>query len=81
MLARRQALGRRLRDLRTAAPYTQAGLATAAGMDRAFYVGVEGGRRNISLDKLFALADALHVDIRDLFTDPANDRVIDSPAP
>lgn len=36
-------------------------------MDRAFYVPVENGKNNISLDKIFALADALGVDVSELF--------------
>ncbi|MDX3866841.1 hypothetical protein [Streptomyces europaeiscabiei] len=36
-------------------------LAEAVGMNRVFYVGVEGARRNGSLNKVFALADALVV--------------------
>lgn len=35
---------------------------------RAFYVNVEGGKNNVSLDKVFALADALGVDVEELFT-------------
>lgn len=38
-------------------------------MNRVFYVGVEGGRRNVSLDKVFALADALGVEVGELFAD------------
>lgn len=69
VVARREALGRRLKELRGAAELSQAQLAQAAGMNRVFYVGVEGGRRNVSLDKVFALADALGVDVGDLFRD------------
>ncbi|MGW2421379.1 helix-turn-helix domain-containing protein [Streptomyces sp. NPDC001709] len=69
LLARRQAFGRRLKDLRVRARLSQAQLAEAAGMNRVFYVGVEGGRRNVSLDKVFALADALGVEVGELFHD------------
>ncbi|MET8291494.1 helix-turn-helix transcriptional regulator [Streptomyces sp. NPDC005132] len=69
VVARREALGRRLKDLRGAAGLSQAQLAQAAGMNRVFYVGVEGGRRNVSVDKVFALADALKVDVAELFRD------------
>ncbi|MFP1629850.1 helix-turn-helix domain-containing protein [Streptomyces sp. 5K101] len=67
VLARRQAFGRRLLALRMKADLSQAQLAQAAGLNRAFYVGVEGGKRNVSLDKVFTLADALHVDVAELF--------------
>jgi transcriptional regulator with XRE-family HTH domain len=68
VLARRQAFGQRLRELRTRARRTQADIAAAAGVDRAFYVNIEGGKNNVSLDKVFALADALGVDVERLFT-------------
>ncbi|MEU0949851.1 helix-turn-helix transcriptional regulator [Streptomyces canus] len=67
LLAFRQAFGQRLKDLRGRANLTQSQLAEAAGMNRVFYVGVEGGRRNVSVDKVFALARALRVDFRTLF--------------
>ncbi|MGK5695056.1 helix-turn-helix domain-containing protein [Streptomyces sp. URMC 128] len=79
VLARRQAFGRRLKDLRNRAGRSQAQLAEAAGMNRVFYVGVEGGRRNVSLDKVFALADALGVDVGELFADL--DSLLSDPEP
>ncbi|WP_406834825.1 helix-turn-helix transcriptional regulator [Streptomyces sp. AHU1] len=77
VLARRQALGRRLKELRGRAGLSQAQLALAAGMNRVFYVGVEGGRRNVSVDKVFALADALRVDVEEVFHD-LNSLITDS---
>ncbi|MFK0121610.1 helix-turn-helix transcriptional regulator [Streptomyces sp. NPDC090994] len=70
---------RRLKDLRNRAGLSQAQLAEAAGMNRVFYVGVEGGRRNVSLDKVFALADALGVDVAELFADL--DSLLSDPEP
>lgn len=69
VLVRREAFGRRLRELRTRMKRSQAEIAEVAGLTRPFYVGVEGGRRNVSLDKVFALADALGVDVGELFHD------------
>ena len=69
LLARRLAFGKRLKELRVRAGLSQAQLAETADMNRVFYVGVEGGRRNVSLDKVFALADALGVDVGELFHD------------
>lgn len=40
---------------------TQAEVAAGAEMDRSFYVGVETGKRNVSLDKIVGLARALNV--------------------
>lgn len=66
--ARRKAVGRRIRDLREQARIPQVVVAKAAGITRPFYVGVEAGRCNVSLDNLFAIADALGVDIAEFFT-------------
>ncbi|MFJ9580685.1 helix-turn-helix domain-containing protein [Streptomyces sp. NPDC101191] len=81
LLARRQAFGRRLKDLRVRAGLSQAQLAESADMNRVFYVGVEGGRRNVSLDKVFALADALGVDVGELFRDLNSSITDPSPGP
>ncbi|MFF3959140.1 helix-turn-helix domain-containing protein [Streptomyces sp. NPDC001890] len=67
VVARRQAFGQRLRELRAEVGRTQASIAAEAGMDRAFYVNVESGKNNISLDKIFSLSDALEVDVGELF--------------
>jgi transcriptional regulator with XRE-family HTH domain len=66
---RRVAFGRRLRDLRKQAGRSQADVAESGGMSRPFYVDVENGKRNISLDKVFDLADTFDVDVAVLFTD------------
>ncbi|MEV7600929.1 helix-turn-helix transcriptional regulator [Kitasatospora sp. NPDC089797] len=65
--ARLQAFGHRLRELRTTAGRTQTSLAAEAGIDRSFYANVEAGKNNISLEKVFSLADALQVDVGELF--------------
>ena len=66
--ARRAAVGRRMRGLRKRAGLSQAAVAEAAGLSRPFYLRVEAGRRTLSLDNLFAIADALMVDVREFFT-------------
>lgn len=60
--------GQRLRALRKEADMDQAVVAERAGIDRGFLGGVERGERNISLMKVFALAEALDADIVELFT-------------
>lgn len=70
VIARRVAVGRRIRDLREQARISQAAAAEAAGLSRPFYVGVEAGQRNVSLDNLFAIADALGVDASAFFVPP-----------
>jgi transcriptional regulator with XRE-family HTH domain len=64
----RQAFGARVRELRKTAGLTQEALAGAAGMDRAFLVEIEAGRRNPSLDTIHRIADTLGVPVTDLFT-------------
>jgi DNA-binding XRE family transcriptional regulator len=68
VLARRMAVGRRMRDLREGVGLSQAAVAEAAGLSRPFYLAVEAGRRNISLDKVFAIADALGVSAAAFFS-------------
>lgn len=64
---RRVAFGRRVRVLRVARDMSQECLADAAGMHRTYVSGLELGRRNVGLDNILALADALDVDPCDLF--------------
>jgi len=64
---RRLALGDRLRALRAEVGLSQEGLAHLAGLHRTYVGSVERGERNIGIDNLYALADALGVSPRDLF--------------
>ncbi|WP_336643354.1 helix-turn-helix domain-containing protein [Microbacterium sp. MMO-113] len=63
----RVALGVRVRELREALTLSQEAFAHKAGLDRTYVSGVERGRRNPTLDVLYRLADALEVEVRDLF--------------
>lgn len=65
---RRAAFGRRVRVLRVAQGMSQERLAEAAGMHRTYLSGLERGLRNVGLDNIFALADALNVDPCNLFS-------------
>jgi methanogenic corrinoid protein MtbC1/DNA-binding XRE family transcriptional regulator len=61
-----KAIGRRIRELRTEAGKTQAQLAEAAGLNRAYIVSVEHGRQNITVGAVLRLANALGVAAADL---------------
>ena len=52
-------LAENLRRLRTEAGLSQEGLADRAGLHRTYVSSVEGGHRNVTLENIFALAEAL----------------------
>ena len=62
-----RAIGKRIRQLRTARGWSQEHLADEAGMHRTYMWGIEQGIRNPSVRHLVRVADALGVPIRDLF--------------
>ena len=66
-LRRRGAFGRRLRALRTERGLSQEALADLAGIHRTYVGSVERGERNVSLDNIGKLADALGVEVAELF--------------
>jgi transcriptional regulator with XRE-family HTH domain len=66
-LAERKQFGSRVRALRENAGFSQEGFALHANIDRAYVGGVERGERNVSLDNIHYFAEALGVDVRDLF--------------
>ncbi|TDH17999.1 XRE family transcriptional regulator [Mycobacteroides franklinii] len=64
---RRQELGGAMRQRRTELGKSQADIAGKAGLTREFYLAVESGSRNISVDNAFAIADALDIHPSALF--------------
>ncbi|MFJ4224977.1 helix-turn-helix domain-containing protein [Microbacterium sp. NPDC089695] len=66
-LAQRKAFGARVRQLRLAAGLSQEELAHRAELDRSYVGQVERGERNISLDNIYRLADAVQCSPVDLF--------------
>jgi transcriptional regulator with XRE-family HTH domain len=64
----RIALGSRLREIRQSRGMTQTAVATQAGLSRSFYAQVEHARQAISVDRAFAIATVLGVEMTELFT-------------
>jgi methanogenic corrinoid protein MtbC1/DNA-binding XRE family transcriptional regulator len=65
-------LGFMVRQLRNEAGWTQQQLAKATGLTRAYVVGVEGGKQNVTMDVVIRLANALGV-APDRFFEAANE--------
>lgn len=57
----RIAFGDQLRRIRTSKGVSQEHLAAQSGLDRSYVGSVERGERNISLENIFQLAEALGV--------------------
>ncbi|MGQ0839906.1 helix-turn-helix domain-containing protein [Actinokineospora sp.] len=64
---RRRAFAVQLRRIRTDQGLTQEQVAHDAGMDRSFYVDIENARHSVSVDKVFAISDAIGVSIEEIF--------------
>jgi transcriptional regulator with XRE-family HTH domain len=59
--------GRRVRQLRQNAGYSQEAFAGVCGLDRTYIGGIERGERNVSLRNIALLAKALNCSIAELF--------------
>ncbi len=60
-------MGRRIRSLREAKGISQEAFAAKAGLDRAYYGGIERGQRNVAAVNLIRIAKALDVEVGALF--------------
>ncbi len=67
----KEVLASNLRRLRTATGLSQEELAARAGLHRTYVSSIERGRRNVSLENIFALARALGCDPRELIDERA----------
>ena len=63
----RQRFGMRFKSLRLATGMSQEAFADKCGFARSYMSRIERGRANPSLDAIEALADALGVEVRELF--------------
>lgn len=66
-LTRRQAFGQRIRGLREERGWAQERLSEASHIHVTYISGMEGGKRNASLDSIGRLAEAFGVETRELF--------------
>lgn len=66
ILARRRALGHRIREVRSTRKLSQERLAELAGMDRQAINRIEQGHQAALVDNLFRIAWALDVPLADL---------------
>lgn len=62
-----KAFGDRVRDFRKKKGLSQESLALACALDRTYIGGVERGERNLSLINIYKIAEALGVNVKDLF--------------
>lgn len=63
----RARVGARIRELRMGQGLSQYKFSQMIGMDRTYLIGVEKGRRNVSLDNLSKIAQGLDVRLAVLF--------------
>ena len=59
-------LGKKIKELRLRAGYSQEELASKAGLHRTYMSDIERGERNISVENIKKIADALNVDPSEL---------------
>jgi len=60
-------LGLQIRRLREVAGISQEEFAAKAGLDRAYYGGIERGERNLAALNLIKIAAAMQVEVGELF--------------
>jgi transcriptional regulator with XRE-family HTH domain len=63
-------VGLRIRELRNKIGISQEALANKAEIDRTYVTDVENGRRNISIENLEKLVNALEIQFKDFFDAP-----------
>lgn len=68
MVNRLENIGLNIRKYRKQMKLSQVELAVEVGIDRAYLSEIENGRTNPSVNVLYAIADALKIEIEKLFT-------------
>lgn len=59
--------GQRIKNLRTEKGISQEKFALSIDMDRTYYASVESGKRNISLNNIYKIANGLNLTLEELF--------------
>lgn len=62
-------IGNNVRRIRKEQQFSQIDLAVTVGIDRAYLSEIENGRTNVSVNILYAIADALNTPITDFFNE------------
>ena len=65
----KEKIGQRIRSLRKELNLSQEAIALKAEVDRTYITDVENGRRNVSVEILERIIEALQVSINDFFND------------
>jgi len=63
-------VGQRIKELRNEIGISQEALGNKAEIDRTYVTDVENGRRNISIENLEKLLNALDIQFKDFFNSP-----------
>lgn len=69
-ISARDRLAIQMRIVRLSAGLSQEALAHLAGLDRTYIGGIERSERNVSIDNIEKIADALKVDVAILLSPP-----------
>lgn len=62
-------IGNNIRRIRKEQRISQIDLAVSVGIDRAYLSEIENGRTNVSINILYALADALNIPLKQIISD------------
>jgi transcriptional regulator with XRE-family HTH domain len=60
--------GKRVRELRKEAGFSQEGFAAECGLDRTYFGGVERGERNLALRNIHRIAKTLRISLSELMS-------------
>ena len=63
----KKSFGERVRTLRNETGLSQEKFALKIGMDRTYLASVESGKRNISIENIYKIAQGLEIKIEELF--------------